>query len=91
MADFIGDFPVLENPDHPALDPNPEVGYPAGQALAEMIRREGGLGLIYPSVRATGDCLVCFEASAVRNVRPGASWRLIWRGSPHYDLEAISP
>jgi len=55
LADFIGDFPDL-HPDkyaeaHPALDPDPAQGYPAGQRLAADLRGEGYRGLIYPSLR----------------------------------------
>jgi hypothetical protein len=94
LADFIGDFPDLGGDDaqpgsNPALHPDPAVGYPAGQALASELRREGHRGLIYPSVRRTGGrCLVAFDPSAVQNVRPGATWRLSWSGSPHFDVIA---
>ncbi|WP_143081781.1 RES family NAD+ phosphorylase, partial [Thioclava dalianensis] len=56
-------------------------------------RRGGSKGLIYPSVRAPapgGNCLVCFEPHAIQNVRPGASWDLVWDGTPHYSIAAVS-
>lgn len=89
LADFIGDFPDLHAvPDHAALHPDPEVGYPAGQGLAAALRAEGHRGLVYPSVRRRGGrCFVAFDPGIVQNVRPGASWRLIWRGTPDYALE----
>lgn len=102
LADFIGEFPKLvaagssDEPIHPALDPDIAKGYPAGQALAESLRRQGYDGLIYPSVRyrpdgktsanGQGRCLVAFEPAAIRNVRPGASWDLVWHGSEEFDL-----
>lgn len=91
LADFIGDFADIEGEsENPALHPDPAVGYPAGQALAQQLRREGWRGLIYPSVRAQGArCLVVFEPSAVQNVRPGASWDLIWAGSPEYSVQMV--
>ncbi|MEY8880870.1 RES family NAD+ phosphorylase [Donghicola sp. XS_ASV15] len=93
LADFIGVFDDLtDEPDHPALHDVPEVGYPEGQRLAQDLRRNGSRGLIYPSVRAPapgGNCLVCFEPRAIQNVRPGASWDLIWEGSPDYTLCAV--
>lgn len=93
LADFIGIFDDLtDEPDHPALYPDPAIGYPEGQQLAERLRREGSRGLIYPSVRAPSEkaeCLVCFAPNAVQNVRPGAAWDLIWSGSPHYSVVAV--
>jgi RES domain-containing protein len=91
IADVIGDFPDLgDQPQHPALNPDPALGYPEGQALAGHIRREGHAGLIYPSVRhPTGRCLVLFEPTAIRNVRPGASWEISWTGTPDYSVTAL--
>jgi len=89
LADFIGDFPDLHGmAAHPALDPDPATGYPAGQALAADLRRAGHRGLIYPSVRhAGGRCFVAFDPGIIQNVRPGASWRLVWSGTPEFTLE----
>ncbi|MEK1886938.1 MAG: RES family NAD+ phosphorylase [Phyllobacterium sp.] len=91
LADFIGDFPDLsDEPKHVALNPDTVTGYPAGQALAQRLRRDGNSGLLYPSVRARGGrCLVAFEASVIQNVRPGASWDIVWSGSEHYSVTAI--
>lgn len=90
-ADFIGTYDdITDDPDHPALNPNPMLGYPEGQALAELLRREGSHGLVYPSVRAPkGNCLVCFEPRDVQNVRPGATYDIVWNGSPEYDVAYI--
>lgn len=92
ISDFIGEFDDLtDEPEHAALNPDPEVGYIEGQELAARLRRDGSRGLIYPSVRAPGgNCLVCFDPGAVQNVRPGASWNLIWQGTPNYSIVAIS-
>lgn len=90
LADFIGDFPDLHGGAHSALDPDPEKGYPAGQALAADLRREGHRGLIYPSVRHKGGrCFVAFDPGSVQNVRPGASWKLKWSGAPEFAIEGI--
>jgi len=93
LADFIGVYDDLtDEPDHPALNADPDVGYPEGQSLADHLRRGGSRGLIYPSVRAPasdGNCLVCFEPRAIQNVRPGASWDLIWDGTPEYSIIAV--
>jgi hypothetical protein len=88
LADFIGDFPDIgDGSTEQSLHPDPGVGYPAGQALAADLRRQGHRGLVYPSVRRTGGrCLVAFDPGAVQNVRPGATWRLTWNGSPDFDV-----
>lgn len=95
LADFIGDFPDLHAAGgtgklHPALDPDPGKGYPAGQALAAELRREGHRGLIYPSVRHEGGrCFVAFDPGIIQNVRPGASWKLKWNGTPEFAIEGL--
>lgn len=91
LADFVGDFPdIAGQQDHPALAPDPAVGYPAGQALALELRRAGYRGLLYPSVRRrNGRCFVAFDPGIVQNVRPGASWRLVWQGSLDFSLLGV--
>lgn len=88
LADFIGEFPDLHGEQHPSLDADPEVGYPAGQALAAELRREGYRGLAYPSARCKGGrCFVAFDPGIIQNVRPGATWKLVWKGSPEFTVE----
>lgn len=90
LADFIGDFPDLHGEVHPALDPDPAAGYPAGQALAADLRREGHRGLIYPSARQTGGrCFVAFDPGIIQNVRPGARWKLVWTGASEFTIEGL--
>ncbi|WP_029059541.1 RES family NAD+ phosphorylase [Stappia stellulata] len=90
LADFIGDFPDLHATAHPALARDPDVGYPAGQALADELRRAGHRGLVYPSVRhAGGRCFVAFDPGIIQNVRPGASWKLVWSGAPDFAVEGM--
>jgi RES domain-containing protein len=94
LADFIGVFDdVTDEPDHVALNVDLDVGYPEGQSLEQHLRREGSRGLIYPSARAPapgGNCLVCFEPRAIQNVRPGASWDIVWEGTPDYSINAVA-
>lgn len=91
LADVIGDFPDLgDEPDHPALGADTALAYPVGQALARHLQRDGHDGLVYPSVRAPGErCLVLFAPSAVRSLRPGATWELVWQGTPEYSVTAV--
>ncbi|MXQ07442.1 RES domain-containing protein [Alphaproteobacteria bacterium GH1-50] len=90
LADFIGDFPDLHGAAHPALHSDPARGYPAGQRLAAELRGEGHRGLIYPSVRrAGGRCFVAFDPGIIQNVRPGASWALVWNGAPEFEVRGV--
>lgn len=89
LADFIGDFPDLRevSPPPACLAADPEVGYPAGQALALALREAGHGGVIYPSVRRTGGtCFAAFEPQIVQNTRPGAKWHLVWSGSAEFTV-----
>ncbi|WP_156714696.1 RES family NAD+ phosphorylase [Nitratireductor arenosus] len=89
LAGFIGDYHDLRATGglHACLDPDPAIGYPAGQALARDLREAGARGLIYPSARRPGGtCLVAFEPHCVQNVRPGARWKLVWSGTPDYTI-----
>jgi RES domain-containing protein len=84
FASFAGEFIDLRaSPDHPALNPNPEQGYPAGNRLAEEARAEGLNGIIYPSVRREGGtCIAALFPHAVQSVAQGDVWRMTWSGSP---------
>lgn len=86
LADFVGFFHDLRGAcaAEPWRDPDPSVGYPAGQALARRLRAEAGSnGIVYPSVRhRKGTCLVAFRPDLVQNLQQGGIWRLEWRGSP---------
>ncbi|MGI9355834.1 MAG: RES family NAD+ phosphorylase, partial [Rhizobiaceae bacterium] len=83
LAGFLGDFHDLrEMPgDLPCLSHDPNVAYPAGQALAIELREQHSRGIVYPSARkAGGTCLVAFHPHLVQNVRPAARWKLTWDG-----------
>lgn len=74
----------------PALDPDPAIGYPAGNALAAQTRAEGHNGIIYPSVRhPSGTCIAALWPNVVQSVVQGAMVRLIWSGNAEYRWEAI--
>ena len=85
-ADFFGSFHDLRGVDpahEPALSKDTRVAYPAGQALAKRLRvEESANGVVYPSARCDGVCLVAFRPDMVQNLRQGGVWRLEWRGSP---------
>jgi hypothetical protein len=85
-ADFFGPFHDLRAVDaaESCLDPDPAIGYPAGQALARRLRAEAGSnGIVYPSVRRPGGtCLAAFRPDLVQNLRESGIWRLIWQGTP---------
>jgi RES domain-containing protein len=86
LADFFGPFHDLRPAEatEPCLDPDPAIGYPAGQALAHRLRAEADSnGIVYPSVRRPGGtCLAAFRPDLVQHVREGGIWRLAWQGTP---------
>ncbi len=93
LADFIGPFHDLR--DEPAesdiLDPDPAIGYRAGQALAGRLRAAGGNGIVYRSIRRRGGtCLAAFRPDLVQNLRQGGVWRIEWRGSPTPTMARLS-
>jgi hypothetical protein len=90
-ASFAGDFLDLrEHPDHPSLNPEKSLGYPAGNALAEAVRVKGHNGIIYPSVRnAGGTCIAALFPHAVQSVAQGAIHRMTWNGSPEPKIERL--
>jgi RES domain-containing protein len=88
LADFAGDFHDIRNRPAfvAALDPD---SYKASQRLAEELLDKGSLGIIYPSVRADGICLVCFRPALVSHVRKGRTFRFRWTGSPKPAIEIV--
>ncbi|TVR11942.1 MAG: RES domain-containing protein [Salinarimonadaceae bacterium] len=92
LADFDAEFADLRGlaPPPACLDPDAAVGYPAGQKLAEELRRAGLNGVVYPSVRhAGGTCLAAFWPALIRNFRQGATWKLTWAGEPRPDIRRV--
>ena len=91
LASMSGLFVDLRPvPDHPSLDPDPAVGYPAGNAIAAIARVGGHNGIIYPSVRHLGGtCIAALWPNVVQSVVQGALYRLTWSGTPNYECEAL--
>lgn len=91
LASMSGLFVDLRPmPQHESLNPDPAIGYPAGNAIAAMARAEGHNGIIYPSVRHSGGtCIAALWPNVVQSVVQGAMYRLTWSGSPDYATEAI--
>lgn len=90
-ASFAGDFLDLrEHPDHPSLNPEKTLGYPAGNALADAARVNGLNGIIYPSVRHVGGtCIAALFPHAVQSVAQGAIHRMTWMGSSEPKVERL--
>ena len=89
MAGVFGDLRQL--PDHPSLDPNPAIGYPAGNAVAAAARAAGHNGIIYPSVRhASGTCVVALWPNVVQSVVQGAMYRLSWADAPKFTVTPLT-
>ena len=92
FAGMAGAFVDLRGPDagYACLDPEPAIGYPAGNRLADAGRARGLNGIVYPSVRhPDGTCIVALWPHAVQSVAPGAIYRLVWSGSPTPRVERI--
>jgi RES domain-containing protein len=94
IADFIGSFHDLRGDDFRGgafLGADISAAYPAGQALAQRLRmEEGGIGLLYPSVRHPGGtCLAAFHPGLVQNLRQGGVWRLEWRGTREAEISRM--
>ncbi|GAC1575474.1 MAG: RES family NAD+ phosphorylase [Sphingomicrobium sp.] len=82
-ASMAGDFVDLRRrADHEALNPDPAIGYSAGNLLAAAVRGAGHNGTIYPSVRHRGGiCIVALWPHVVQSVAQGDIFRLRWTGS----------
>jgi hypothetical protein len=92
FASMAGEFVDLrQTPDHPCLNPDPAVGYPIGNAIADAARAQGLNGIIYPAVRqAGGTCIVALRPHAVQSVAPGAVYRMEWSGDEEPAITRIS-
>lgn len=85
FASLAGEYVDLRNlaGKHPCLDPDPGVGYPAGNSVADAARVRGLNGIIYPSVRHSGGvCFAVLWPHAVQSVAQGDIYRLTWNGTP---------
>jgi len=91
LASMSGLFVDLRPvPGHASLDPDPAIGYPAGNAIAAMARAEGHNGIIYPSVRHEGGtCIAALWPNVVQSVVQGSLYRLTWSGSPDYAWQGL--
>ena len=92
FASMAGEFVDLRAAGaHPCLDPDPAIGYPPGNAIADAAFAKGLNGIIYPSVRhAGGTCLAALRPHAVQSVAPGSVYRFEWDGRPEPKITPIS-
>ncbi len=91
LSSMSGVFVDLRQvPDHPSLNANPSVGYPAGNAIAAAARAAGHNGIIYPSVRHSGaPCIAALWPNVVQSVVQGGMYRLTWSGKPEFKVEVL--
>lgn len=91
-ASMAGNFMDLRDSlDHPALHPDPAVGYPHGNRLARRARASGLNGVVYPSVRLQGGiCVAALIPHAVQSVAQGGVYRLTWAGAAQPSVEKIA-
>lgn len=93
FASFAGEFIDLREvePTPLCLHPNPDIGYPEGNILANTARTAGYNGIIYPSVRdSMGICLVALQPKAVQSVAQGDILRVSWEGNFSPLIEKIT-
>src|SRR5882724_1288142 len=65
--------------------------YEASQPFGVHLREAGSNGMWYSSVRNPGgECLVAFKPGGVLNVRQGAHFEYVWRGSPEPTVGQIA-
>ena len=90
-ASMSGVFVDLrDQADHPCLDPDPGVGYSAGNLVAAGARGKGHNGIIYPSVRHEGGtCIAALWPNVVQSVAQGAMHRLTWAGEPEFSADSL--
>lgn len=89
LADFNATFHDIRGARRfgECLDPG---SYVASQELANSLLEAGSMGIIYPSVRASGGTnLACFRPALVGNVRKAQVVRLTWAGSPVPSVDII--
>jgi RES domain len=91
-ASMAGNFMDLRDfSDHPALHPDPAIGYAEGNRLAQEARSSGLNGIVYPSVRCPGGvCVVALIPHAVQSVAQGGVYRLSWAGGTHPAMEKVA-
>jgi hypothetical protein len=92
FASITGEFVDLrQTPGHLCLNPDPGIGYPAGNALADAASARGLNGIVAPSVRhADGTQIMALRTHAVQSVAPGAVYRLEWSGDLEPTVTRIS-
>ncbi len=92
FASMAGEFVDLRTAGpHRCLDPDPAIGYPPGNAIADAAFADGLNGIVYPSVRhAGGTCLAALRPHAVQSVAPGAVYRFEWAGHAEPTITPIS-
>lgn len=90
FASLAGAYVDLRGRSHPALDPDPTAGYPAGNRLAETVRAVGHNGIIYPSVRDPGGtCIVALWPHAVQSVAQGEVIEVVWSGAAEPTVRSL--
>lgn len=83
LADVSATFHDLRRVTRAFRDCLDPASYVRSQQLAETLLDEGGLGVVYPSVRhAGGTCVAVFRPALVMNVRKAKTYRFTWSGSP---------
>jgi len=92
FASLAGEYCDLrKSRSHPALNPNPSLGYFAGNALARTALAQDVNGFIYPSVRHKGGtCFAVLWPHAVQSIAQGGVFRLTWSGTSAPNVKRVA-
>jgi hypothetical protein len=91
FASLAGEYVDMRGQHHACLDPDPAIGYPAGNRVAEAARAAGLNGIVYPSLRDPGGtCFAVLWPHAVQSVAQGDVIALTWRGTPEPVVERLA-
>lgn len=72
LADMKGSFLDLRGADTEALVADPGRSYPEGRRIADLARKGGWDGILYPSARhPDGVCLAAFDPRSLSSIRLG--------------------
>ncbi|MEM9313790.1 MAG: RES family NAD+ phosphorylase [Pseudomonadota bacterium] len=96
MREYVGDptsHPMLDlrgDAHRDLLQPDPDRYAPAQQFALER-RQEGASGILFPSVRLSGqECLAAFRPRAVGPVRQGPHFLYCWDGRSIYEVVRLN-
>lgn len=90
LADFDSRMHDLRGIGRAAAKLSDPDSYAESQALGARLRAAGSNGIAYRSVRdPRGECVVALRPRVVLNVRQGAHFEYVWRGTPEPEVRRL--